>query len=376
MIGNYLISLVVNDGLLSSSVNIVTYTVNAAANRAPVAVATTSQSSVINGTLVTLNGASSYDPDGDTITYLWSLARPGGSSATLSNTTTANPTFTTDVAGTYTASLTVNDGSLNSTTVNIAITSSVAATLIFQDGFESANFTHNEGGIRWNQQNWGSGDSLTVSNLKPKSGTYSAKFTFGGGISSDDAWSELRFQLTTGVQEIYIRYYLYFPDGTEGNLGARYYHRVIFPTNNKKMRIWAEDYNNDVKLGSSFESGSYGTPTGDSAIIPEYKPTGQAIGRYGLPVDVNGIANAQRGRWVKFQYRFKVASSANNDGVLQCWKDDVLILNHTTLACYPTGGTNNYFRNGYILGYANTGFDNTTNLFLDDVAFSASYINT
>ena len=93
-----------------------------ASNRAPVANAGPAQS-VTTGTLVTLDGRASSDADGDTLTYAWTLpTRPTGSTATLSGATTARPTFTADVAGTYTASLVVNDGTVNSAPATVTIT--------------------------------------------------------------------------------------------------------------------------------------------------------------------------------------------------------------------------------------------------------------
>jgi serine protease len=105
-------------------------------NNAPVANAGSDQN-VNTGSLVTLNGSGSSDPDGDAITYNWSfVSMPGGSSATFANSATENPTFTADVGGTYEISLVVNDGSVESTPdiVNIIASYTISGSI-----FVSAN---------------------------------------------------------------------------------------------------------------------------------------------------------------------------------------------------------------------------------------------
>lgn len=76
---------------------------------------------------VTLNGSQSYDPNGLSITYSWSLQAPAGSNAVLSDTHAANPSFTADIMGTYTATLVVNDGFLNSDPAIVIINTSNSA---------------------------------------------------------------------------------------------------------------------------------------------------------------------------------------------------------------------------------------------------------
>lgn len=121
--GVYVASLTVHDGQLESAVSVVS--INATvANAAPVAAAGASQN-VVAGTVVTLDGSSSSDANRDELTFLWALiSKPTGSAATLSATTSAKPTLTTDLPGTYMATLIVNDGKVDSqtavTTVNAA----------------------------------------------------------------------------------------------------------------------------------------------------------------------------------------------------------------------------------------------------------------
>jgi hypothetical protein len=99
-------------------------------NQEPVADAGTDQA-VDTGMEVTLDGSGSSDPDGDPITYSWSLVVPGGSAAVLSGADTDAPTFTSDVDGDYVATLIVNDGELDSDPDSVTVT---ATTVIAIDG--------------------------------------------------------------------------------------------------------------------------------------------------------------------------------------------------------------------------------------------------
>ena len=109
--GDYVLRLIVNDGLLDSNPDTVVITVQ---NNPPIANAGPDMEGVI-GTLLTLDGSGSSDPDGDPLTYQWTLiSSPAGSSASINNPTSINPTFTPTLAGTYTIQLVVNDGKLSS----------------------------------------------------------------------------------------------------------------------------------------------------------------------------------------------------------------------------------------------------------------------
>ena len=124
-VGVYVVTLVVSDGSLSSNTASVTITA-VKSNAAPVAHAGPAQK-VTTGTLVTLDGSASSDADGDPLTARWSLdLRPAGSQATLTGATTFAPAFVADVAGSYTASLIVNDEQVDSEAASVTITAAVA----------------------------------------------------------------------------------------------------------------------------------------------------------------------------------------------------------------------------------------------------------
>jgi len=124
--GTYVASLVVSDGKDRSPTAVVTV-IASASNSAPVANAGSAQS-VSTAAVVTLNGTGSTDANGDTLTYRWTLtSKPTSSTAALSSATVASPTFTADLAGSYVASLVVNDSKADSTnTSTVTITASAA----------------------------------------------------------------------------------------------------------------------------------------------------------------------------------------------------------------------------------------------------------
>ena len=132
-------SLVVNDGKVSSATTTVTISATNA-NAAPVANAGVAQN-VLTTSVVTIDGSASTDANGDVLTYAWTLtSKPVGSTATLTSATSAKPTFIADIAGTYVASLVVNDGKVSSivATTSVAAVARIAGSFgLMQTGFIS-----------------------------------------------------------------------------------------------------------------------------------------------------------------------------------------------------------------------------------------------
>lgn len=81
------------------------------------------EQAVLMGAPVTLDGSGSTSGTPGLITYQWTLlSKPTGSAATLAGATTARPTFTADVAGTYAARLVVQEGGVASPPDTVTIT--------------------------------------------------------------------------------------------------------------------------------------------------------------------------------------------------------------------------------------------------------------
>jgi hypothetical protein len=124
--GEYTVKLQVNDGHQFSELASEKITAVAHSAAPPLADAGADQTVDLNAT-VTLDGSKSSDVAGKTLTYKWTLTAPKDSKAALDHADAAKPTFVADVIGEYTASLVVNNGTLDSTATTVKITAAVKA---------------------------------------------------------------------------------------------------------------------------------------------------------------------------------------------------------------------------------------------------------
>jgi hypothetical protein len=72
----------------------------------------------------------SSDANGDPLTYRWTLNKPTASTAALLLTVPSQPTFVADVSGDYVATLTVNDGSLDSANLSTVRVTATAPNIV------------------------------------------------------------------------------------------------------------------------------------------------------------------------------------------------------------------------------------------------------
>ncbi len=183
-------------------------------NTAPVADAGPDQA-VTTGATVSLSGTGT-DADQDSVTYSWTLTPPNGSSAALSSSTSQTPTFIADMAGTYTVSLIVNDGTVNSATDSVTITVT-GESLVFQYppvDLDKVEFINPLGGMIGNHvtpidhqyyvaSDFGADDEMEIDVYSPAGGTITSIQHMG---SFDVAFQDYRvvIQHTSAVSSIYI----------------------------------------------------------------------------------------------------------------------------------------------------------------------------
>ncbi len=97
-------------------------------NSQPIANAGIDKNTGIN-VLVQLDGSASSDSDNDILTYAWQIiSKPSGSITILSDPTHVNPSFTTDMKGSYKIILIVSDGKADSNPDTIVIVASQVIT--------------------------------------------------------------------------------------------------------------------------------------------------------------------------------------------------------------------------------------------------------
>jgi hypothetical protein len=78
------------------------------------------------GESVSLDGTESSDADGDALTYAWTEDAGNSATGLLSEHTAVMPTFTPTVAGTYSFTLVVNDGTLDNAPDAMVVTAAPA----------------------------------------------------------------------------------------------------------------------------------------------------------------------------------------------------------------------------------------------------------
>ncbi len=140
--GTYVATLTVTDTDNNNATDATTITATEAVGNPPVAVIVDKNNNPIsedrNNNTVTvtspyeLDGSRSSDPDGDALTYAWTIAgKPAGSSsATITGNDQDKAVFTPDVVGDYVIRLTVSDPGGNTNAAEVTLVANASAVLI------------------------------------------------------------------------------------------------------------------------------------------------------------------------------------------------------------------------------------------------------
>ena len=257
---------------------------------------------------------------------------------------------------------------------------------IYSTGFESGSLA--AGQTQQNGFSWGVGKNTSVSKENPKSGSYSLKFTFPATVLGKDSDSEQKFNLGGKYTDLWIKYDLYIP--------SNYYHRKDNPANNKGVfHIWGGSYNppgaEGPKLGPQFY------PTGSDGgselnmFAKAYIQDKIVLNKVWTCADCTegkssqGIVPDDKGHWMTITAHVKYASITNNDGICEVWKTNwrgstIKLINIHDGPWYSTQPTSTApargFDTGYLLGWANSGFDKETIFYIDNIKFSTTPLVT
>jgi hypothetical protein len=274
---------------------------------------------------------------------------------------------------------------------------SVLADIRFFDDFESARMNSttilalpsNLDGFTWNDNNktrvvkdewdldpsggrevWHNGviDIFSAgADWRTKSGLNSLLFRY----LPNEYMTEQRFSFNTAYREVWVRYWIRIPNNFN-----------LSPTgsNNKWFIVWAGPYSGGDGASCLWEirPETSGGQTIGAYIYTHVNQPG--IGFSSALEQVNGFIRIpeDRGRWMQVVYQVKYSSTNDTyDGLFRMWRrwdgDPSLTLIHekTNLMYRPAEGAPG-LEAGYIMGWANNPYAETTEFLVDDFTVSTT----
>ncbi len=228
----------------------------------------------------------------------------------------------------------------------------------FSDNFESGDLSHNANGV-----SYGTGVNASVTSANKLNGNYSLSFLYKGKPPGQDSFAEQRLSYPqTG--ELWTQFDLYIP--------ANYYHRSDGASNNKFLAVYRNQYQfPGFQVNWSLNPNGQG---GSNIILHRYR-SGSEQGIIAPTIGKNFLTTADRGKWINIVARVKAPSSASaTDGIMQMWKNGVLVTNETSLDNYG-GDSKNYMDELYLLGWSNSGFTEETIFYMDNLLINNEAFN-
>lgn len=226
---------------------------------------------------------------------------------------------------------------------------------LFSDSFDSGTRTSANGFT------WAGTEGVTVSSDQALSGTYSLRFRYGPDALGEDSFSEQRFNFGRNLSEVWIEYMIRLPEN--------FVHRSDPPSNNKFVALWANVYSgvgSDVEAIVEFDRVSDTQSRARMLGLGEqYVDGGYDIRREGYH-NPNLLSTSWAGEWRRVRMHWKISSGSGiDDGIWEGWIGDELMWQSNGFVFWYPGG-NNFIRNGYLLGWSNSGFTEQTDFFIDD----------
>lgn len=199
----------------------------------------------------------------------------------------------------------------------------------FEDDFESYDVGSTVSGGGNERFTWVGSRETWVSDLISHSGTRSLCFRYDDTPEDNHIWAEQRFSiLGEPLKEVWIEYYLYYPDGTEGFGSVRMAHwdNPNASDNNKFYRLWGGGHpaysGNPGKVGMSTRPRNGGP---DGHIFFEYTKHGSSgTGPFDIGTNPNVWTwEDDLGRWIRVRMYYKhVSAPGAADAHFTLWKDD------------------------------------------------------
>lgn len=250
------------------------------------------------------------------------------------------------------------------------VASDGGSSAFFTDDFASGDLSKSANGFSWGGGNTGYVQVINCSSFQRSGGSSRAvEFNFDTGNNA-----ELDFVIgNPGYTELWMRYYMYYPNGSESPSVGTSWTRVS-SGNNKFLRIGdgathADD--TDMRFGASTDqTGS------DEEVFIETGGPGFYVSPGAVPVGdhINPFTSSVKGSWAKIAWHLKSPTTTpsgwgEGDGIIQAWLNDSLVVNYTVGSQSPA---NTKMRNGYLLGFPNGSYSSGSKLYVSDFAISST----
>lgn len=254
-----------------------------------------------------------------------------------------------------------------------ALVTVTSTTPFFSDSFESGDLSHTEGGA-----SWGGATRTAVVTTNPYTGTNSLRFRFEPDdldSGTGEEWVEQHFLFGRSCHEVTVEYRLYVPSNFVHRYNANH-------NNNKFIMLWRDLYGslkdqwqvgfeywriNDTASMHRFLSSRW-----DEGYVSDYGSWPSPPPAQWEPF-IGGTGPINIGAWNKIKMYAKGASSQTaEDGIVRLTINDTLSFEYTKGRFHnkDLALTDSVLKQGYLLGWSNSGFAERTDFYIDDVKFT------